>query len=282
MRRLTGLAAAFAGMVSAIFSISCATPKKASFYPLLFRSQQYLREGDFQKAIEICDTAYQKYPEAQPVLDNYLKTLQGVKKSADRFFEDEDYPPALRTYSVLLNNFPRFHKFETSLPFSREWLTARMRNGQNGIAVLRAGPALEAGEFNKGIEIYRARFLENPDDVDFLAAFVSILEDIKRTGDAALAKENFVGAGKAYFPLKKNFPAFEKFRTSLSFNEKNLDDGLKLCRTELNRKALEQYRKEDLAGAISTWQNILTFDPENLEVKKAIETATIQLNKIKK
>jgi hypothetical protein len=68
----------------------------------------------------------------------------------------------------------------------------------------------------------------------------------------------------------------------LSFSEKSLDDGMKICRTELNKKALEQYRKENLAEAISIWQGILIFDPENLETKKAIETATIQLKKIKK
>jgi len=282
VKRLIGSGLALAGLFLAIFAATCAAPKKVSFYPLISRSQQYLREGNFQKAIETCDTAYQKFPQAPAVLDNYLKTLQEIKNSAERSFEAKDFPPAIKIYSVLLNNYDRFHEFASALPFNREWLIGRTRQARNGMTFLGARPALEAGDFYKGIEIYKARYLENPDDGEFLAAFISILEDIKRAGDAALAKENFASAGRAYDPLKKNIQSFEKFLPSLSFSEKSLDEGLKICRTELGKKALAEYRRENLAGAISIWQDILTFDPENLEVKKAIETATIQLKKIKK
>jgi tetratricopeptide (TPR) repeat protein len=281
-RRFFPTVFALSGILSGILLTSCAPPKKVSFYPLIYRSQQYLRAGDFQKAIDACQATYEAYPDAQTVLDNYIKTLQEIKVSADRFFETKDFVSAIRIYSLLSRNFPRFQSFEKSLPFTKRFLDARLRNSGNGISERQAHQALEAGDSEKAIEVYNTRYLENPDDADWLVGFVSILEEIKRTGDGSFSIKNFVLAGRAYSSLLKYFKSFEKFRASLSFSEKSLDEGLKVCRTELNKKALEQYRKENLAEAISIWQGLLTFDPDNIETKKAIETATIQLKKIKK
>jgi len=269
-------------ILSGILLTSCAPPKKVSFYPLIYRSQQYLQAGDFQKAIDTCQATHEAYPDAQTVLDNYIKTLQEIKASADRFFETKDFVSAIRIYSLLSRNFPRFQKFEKFLPFTKGFLDAQLRNSRNGISERQARQAFEAGDSDKAIEVYNTRYLENPIDSDWMAGFISILEEIKRTGDGAFSKENFVLAGRAYSSLLKYFKSFEKFRASLSFSQKSLDEGLKVCRTELNKKALEQYRKENLAEAISIWQGLLTFDPDNIETKKAIETATIQLKKIKK
>jgi tetratricopeptide (TPR) repeat protein len=269
-------------ILSGILLTSCAPPKKVSFYPLIYRSQQYLRAGDFQKAIDTCQAMCEAYPDSQTVLDNYIKTLQEIKASADRFFETKDFVSAIRIYSLLSRNFPRFQKFEKSLPFTKELLDTRLRNSRNGISERQARQAFEAGDSDNAIEVYAIRHLENPNDADWTAGFISILEDIKRIGDGAFSKENFVLAGRTYSSLFKNFKSFEKFGTSLSFSEKSLDERMKVCRTELHKKALEQYRKENLTEAISIWQGLLTFDPDNVEAKKAIETATIQLKKIKK
>lgn len=269
-------------ILSGICLTSCAPPKKVSFYPLIYRSQQYLQAGNFEKAIDTCQATVEKYPEAQPVLDNTFKTLQQIKAAADRFFETKDFVSAVRVYSLLSRNLPRFQRFEKALPFTKGLLDAQLRNSRNGISERQARQALEAGDSDKAIEVYHIRSLENPDDAEWTAGFISILEDIKRTGDGAFSKGNFVLAGRAYLSLLKNFKSFEQLGAPLSFSEKSLDERIKDCRTELNKKALEQYRKENLAEAISIWQSILTFDPDHIETKKAIETATIQLKKIKK
>jgi tetratricopeptide (TPR) repeat protein len=281
-RRFFRTVFALSGILSGILLTSCVPPKKVSFYPLIYRSQQYLRAGDFQKAIDTCQATFDAYPDAQTVLDNYIKILQEIKVSADRFFETKDFVSAIRIYSLLSRNFPRFQSFEKSLPFTKRFLDARLRNSGNGISERQARQAFEAGDSDKAIEVYNTRYLENPDDADWLVGFVSILEEIKRTGDGSFSIKNFVLAGRAYSSLLKYFKSFEKFRASLSFSAKSLDEGVKVCRTELHKKALEQYRKENLIEAISIWQGLLTFDPDNVEAKKAVETATIQLKKTKK
>jgi hypothetical protein len=81
--------------------------------------------------------------------------------------------------------------------------------------------------------------------------------------------------------LLKNYQYFKRSQKPLSFPEESLKDGIKNSSSQLTKKGLEQYRKGNIAEAISTWEGILLFDPENLEIKKAIETAKIQLKKLK-
>ena len=276
------IAFVLAWILSGLLLSSCTSPKKVSFYPLIYRSQQYLRAGDFENALETCQATYEAYPEAQTVLDNYIKTLQEIKASADRFFEIKDFVSAIRIYSLLSRNFARYQKLEKSLPFSKRLLDAQLRNSRNAVSERQARQAFAADDFGKAIEVYNTRYLENPDEADWLPGFIFILEEIKRAGDGAFSKENFVLAGRIYSSLLKYFKSFENYLASLSFSRESLDERLKACRTELNKRALEQYRKENLAEAISIWQGVLTFDPDNVETKRAIETATIQLKKIKK
>lgn len=50
--------------------------------------------------------------------------------------------------------------------------------------------------------------------------------------------------------------------------------------SHLSQRALDEYRKGNLAVAISIWKSILVFDPNNAGVVKSIDTATIQLKNL--
>jgi cytochrome c-type biogenesis protein CcmH/NrfG len=59
-----------------------------------------------------------------------------------------------------------------------------------------------------------------------------------------------------------------------------LAEGIAACREGLTKTGLEEYRKGNLAKAISVWEDLLSFDPDNTEIKKAVDTARTQLNKV--
>jgi hypothetical protein len=61
-----------------------------------------------------------------------------------------------------------------------------------------------------------------------------------------------------------------------------LDKAIETCRKILFEDGLEKYRSGNLSQAISIWRNILTFDPENLEVKKATDKAIRQARNLEK
>ena len=71
-------------------------------------------------------------------------------------------------------------------------------------------------------------------------------------------------------------------KPSLSWGIKILEDRVQNCKTFLYEKALDQYRSGNLSDATAIWKSILEFDPENAEIKKAVDTATIQLRNLEK
>jgi tetratricopeptide (TPR) repeat protein len=105
---------------------------------------------------------------------------------------------------------------------------------------------------------------------------------VHEKGKKALEEEDFALAGKMYVLLLKDYPFLTKLDPSLPFSKKSLEDGIKNCRTQLTRKGLIEYREGNLKEAISIWENLLQFDPENAEIRKAIDNAKEQLKKIKK
>ncbi len=140
----------------------------------------------------------------------------------------------------------------------------------------------ETGEFEKAIDSYNAALREYPHERAVSREYAKTLEAIKRRADQAAVDKDYAWAGKAYFLLWKNYASYARLTGAPSFSRGDLQEGLKKCGTRLTQQGLEQYRKGNLAEAISLWKSILLFDPDNVEINKAVATATQQLEKIKK
>jgi hypothetical protein len=54
------------------------------------------------------------------------------------------------------------------------------------------------------------------------------------------------------------------------------------CKKFLFENGLQQYRSGNLNQAISLWKSILVFDPENQEIKKAVDMASLQSKNLQK
>lgn len=255
---------------------------KEAIDQVITQSQTHIVEGDFQKAIDSYKASHEKYPDNEVLLDNYIMAIEEMKRTADKALSKEDYSLAEKIYSVLLKNYSYFKKLDKPLSFSKGSLSVGLRKSQISISERLSRRYLNAGDFEKAISAYRTCYRQYPKDTALQEKFIHTLESIKLQADEASSKEDFASAGKAYQALLKNYKDFKQFEKSLSFSEKQLDDGLKNCTLQLKREGLAQYRRGELAEAISTWKSILIFDPDNAEIKKAIETATTQLKKIKK
>jgi Tfp pilus assembly protein PilF len=141
---------------------------------------------------------------------------------------------------------------------------------------------LAAGDFQKTIETYKEVYQQNPKDAMVRNNYIKSLEAIKRSGDQAFERKDFALAGRSYGILRRNYPHFSDLNRSLSWRRKFLNDRIRNCRKILFENALEQYRSGNLSNATAIWKSILEFDPENAEVKKAVDTATMQLKNLEK
>ena len=112
--------------------------------------------------------------------------------------------------------------------------------------------------------------------------YATLLESIKGQADLDLKRKDLAPAGRTYRILLKNYPSLSPLKRLLSYDAGLLDVGIETCRKILFEEGLENYRSGNLSQAISIWKTILTFDPENLEVKKATDRAILQTGNLKK
>jgi tetratricopeptide (TPR) repeat protein len=269
-------------VICSLLYSGCATQKKIPPEQALILPQQHLVAGEYRQAIDAFNSAHRAHPAEKAIQEAFIKCLERVRQSADQAFERKNYSLAEKTYSLLFENLYSIREFQELLSFSKKYLSDRIKDCRVGAAKGRAHQALEAGDFHQALDEMQSLVRIYPGDTGMLTSLVSLSRDIKRTADLALAREDYVAAGKALYALWKDYPLLEKTGAALPFSRVDLDDGIKACRIQLTRKGLEQYRKGNLTEAIFLWQGLLAFDPDNVEIKKAVETAAEQLKKIKK
>jgi tetratricopeptide (TPR) repeat protein len=261
---------------------SCALGKNSALEISLKVPGQYLGVGDFQRAIDFYQSAFLKYPEEARVRNEYIRALELMKREADRTLEAGDYLAAEKTYTVLLENYPQFKELEPEISFRPPFLERRIRECQTILAEQRARKSIQDGDFEKAFDAYKISGMERLKDSDLSASYRYLLEEVKHLADAALAGNDFKRSGAGYAALLKEHAAAREIGLLPPFSLKSLEEGLDHCRAQLTRKGLEEYRRGNLKSAVVLWQSLLEFDPGNAEIRKAVETATEQLRKLKK
>jgi tetratricopeptide (TPR) repeat protein len=270
-----------AGLAAGVLSF-CGAPGTPAVQPALEKSRQYYQAGEFEKALEACHSLYLQYPEASPVLREYVRTLEGIKRQADAALAARDYAPAEEAYSVLLDHFESYKNLRRSLTFTAADLGRLIRECRAGERELRVGQFLQAGDYENALGMQRSLSPTELRDPGLAAGFAKVMEEIKRQGDAAAARQDTAAAGKAYAALASHYPDASRLGLKLSFSREELAEGLRKCRIELTRRGLEQYRQGNLSEAISIWRSLLQFDPGNPEIRRAVDTAGEQLKELRK
>lgn len=245
-------------------------------------AHQKLSSGDFQKALDTYQLLYKKYPKDSEMLKNYIETIESMKSRGDKAFDTENFVQAQITYDLLLKNFFRFSDFANLLSFKESFLSTRLKMSRVLQAEKQAQSFLKSGDFQKGIDVYRSLIHQYPSDTTVRNLYLTLLESIKGQADLDLKRKDFAPAGRTYRILLRNYSSLSHLRLYLSYNAGLLDTGIETCRKILFEDGLNHYRSGNLSQAISLWRNILTFDPENPEVKKATDKAIIQSRNLRK
>ncbi len=261
---------------------SCGYVKRTQVKSVIDEARRSVEAGDFQKALDTYQSAYRKYPKDSETLKNYVETIESVKIQGDKAFDANHFAQAQITYELLLKNFPRFSNFAHLLSFKEDFLAARIKNSRMHQGEKQAREFLRTRDFQGGIDIYKNLTQQYPSDKTVRNRYVSLLESIKRQADLDLEHKDFAAAGRTYRVLLKNYSSLKHLKHFLSYPRELLKAGIETCRKVLFEEGLEQYRSGDLTQAISTWKKILTFDPENPEVKKATDKAIFQSKNLKK
>ena len=264
------------------FFCSCVINKKNAIQRAFAGSQQHLGTGNYQEAINSCDAVYTKYPHETDAREYYIRTVEGMKTSADTAYDAKKYDLSEDIYSVLSQNFPKFKSFVKSLSFDNAYLSRKIRNCRIVQIEIQAQNAIATANFSGAIDMYKTSLKSYPDDALLREQYFEIVFNIYQVAERAQTENNYVTAGIVYSLLANRFQTLKKSIPSLPFTENSLKKGVRDCRSALTGKGLEKYRIGKLKEAIAVWEGILKFDPENIEIRNAIENAKVQLKKNKR
>jgi tetratricopeptide (TPR) repeat protein len=135
---------------------------------------------------------------------------------------------------------------------------------------------INAGNYQKAINIYRSEHRKHPQDLQFMQMYAKSLDSIKSTADDAFEKKDFAYAGRIYYVLKKNYGKFSHVVQMLSFDNAYLNAKLSYCKKFLSIKGFQEYREGHLNSALVSWQCVLDIDPNNKNIKETMRTAKLQ------
>jgi tetratricopeptide (TPR) repeat protein len=135
---------------------------------------------------------------------------------------------------------------------------------------------MKTGEYLKALDDYRSEYRKHPHDEALLREYVKSIEDIKAKADRISDTGDLASAGRIYDTLLKTFPDFKTFAHLLSFDRAYLNTELTECKSSLSKQGFQEYRKGNLNEAIKLWQGCLAIDPNNPDIKRAVNTAMVQ------
>lgn len=262
----------------------CASQKKETVF--ISTQQEIIPQNftydDFQEAIEAYNTVYQKNPDNKVILENYIQTLEEIKLSADNAFNEGNYLLANNRYYILSKNFSCFESFQKSLSFDLQTIRMKMRECMVKRTKIQVDEAVQARDYSCAIVAYQKALQAYPDDSYLTSHLTQMVDMIDHEIEKALKRKNYAAAGKFSFLLLKKLTWLQDSASSLSFSKSSLKNNIQDCTSQLTKKGIKLYREGELKKAIAVWKDILEFDPENVQIKKAVANAQEQLDKIKK
>ena len=274
---------ALAGAVlPCLFLSACALADKIMTKKTPVESRPALAEGDYQKALDDFKAEYEKTPRSRELTADYVRTVEEIKGAADQALGQQEYVRAGGIYRMLLDRYDDFGALASKLSFKKAQLETALKECRTVAVDNPAAQAVKAGNFARALDIFQAAIKENPGAAELAAKYRGAVNQIKAIGDKAFSARDFAQAGRVSVALLKNFASFERLRPPVAFSKEALIKEVAACRESLTKTGLTEYRRGNLAKAIAAWEGLLSFDPDNAEIKKAVNTAKTQLDGIKK
>jgi len=245
-------------------------------------AEQAMASGAYSHALEVYQSFLEKNPAEDKIKSDYFEALEMVKREADNLKKKEKYVSALYYYRLLLKHSQQLGQEAGKLSFRQADLQSEIKECQVKNQKAEAEKAFKAGQYEAAINSLTTGLKEYPEEEILKSYLTQVIEAIYSQASLALDTKDWAMAGRLYSILKTLGLNHKNYLASFPLSLEEIDKSIKNCSQQLTNLGLRQYREGNLKEAIAIWEKILVFQPENEEIKKAIQTAKAQLEKIKK
>jgi len=135
---------------------------------------------------------------------------------------------------------------------------------------------LEKKNYRQAIELMYGKNREGLEK-EYILAVNGLLE----AGNDAFSSGDYSAAARAFKMVLKAYPGEPSLRDRVSHDPKRIRALLEACLDRMMEQGLEEYRRGRLENAIQKWKVLLAISPGHREAKKALDTATVQLENMK-
>jgi len=149
-------------------------------------------------------------------------------------------------------------------------------------AYVSGAAAMAEGNYERALEMFAVAFKENPGHPGVLKDFPEAIIGLKNSGDEAFRQGRLEEAGRRWSAALRFLSHPADKGKALPFTKADLKAGIDQLSASLMEKGLIEYRKGNLESAITVWRAILSYDPSHEEAARSVQTATIQLENLKK
>ncbi len=250
--------------------------------PVAPEAKEALAARDYPKALEIYQAYIKQRPTDTSLQADYLAAVEAIKREADEAKKSGDFRAAISGYRLLLANYDTFARIPPGVSFGLSGLQKELRECRVGLQKTEAEKALKAKQYERAVNLLTEGLNDYPEDSSLQETFRQVAKEINLSAAAAREKKDLATAGKLYALLRAIIMKNKNYASIFPFHLEEIEKAIKNCGDSLTNSGLVEYRKGNLKEAIAIWESILIFQPENEEIKKAIQTARAQLEKIKK
>ena len=138
------------------------------------------------------------------------------------------------------------------------------------------------GHYERALELFATAWKESPGHPGVARDFPEALSGLKKSGDEAFRQGRLEEAGRRWSATIRHLSHPAEKGKPLPFTKAELQGNVETVSGALMEKGLVEYRKGDLESAIVIWKSILAYDPSHREALKSVQTATTQLENLKK
>ena len=143
-----------------------------------------------------------------------------------------------------------------------------------------ASALMAKGDYQNTLDLYKKAYYKHQTKKTLIDQYVKAIQTIINAADRAFTLNDYSIAGKSYAVLLRNYKYFKDLTQQLPFNREYLRERIQECRSQLFKKGLQEYRSGFLQDAISTWQSLIAFIPDDADTKRAMNTASVQLKRM--